>query len=65
MTPPEGPYQIAGMFIGYLGRFLLLVGLATIGAAIFLQTNLWPIGALLVLVSLFMWAIGYALRLPA
>jgi hypothetical protein len=64
MTPPQDGYQIAGMFLGYLGRFLLLIGLTVLLASIVLHTSLWPLGALLVLVSAFMWAIAYALSLP-
>ena len=64
MTSPDDGYQIAGMVLVYLGRFLLLVGLAVLFVAFFLRASLWPLGALVILVSLFLWAIGYALSLP-
>ena len=64
MTPPENGYQIAGMFLGYLGRFLLLIGVALLVASILFGTSLWMMGGLLMLVAVFMWAIAHALRLP-
>lgn len=65
MTPPQNPYQIAGLFIGYAGRFFLLIGAAMLLASFFLHTGLWPLGVLFLVVALFLMAIGYALNLPA
>ena len=64
MTPPENGYQIAGMFLSYLGRFLLFIGVALLLTSILFHTRLWMMGGLLMLVAAFMWAIAYALRLP-
>ena len=52
------------MFLGYFGRFLLLAGLAVLIASLILHAVTWLIGALLLVVALFMVAIAYALRLP-
>jgi hypothetical protein len=52
------------MFLGYLGRFLLLAGLGVLLAALVLGTATWLMGGLLIVLALFMVAIAYALRLP-
>lgn len=64
-TPPEEGGQITSKLLLYVGRLLFLTGLAVLVTSIFLHASLWPMGVLLILVSLFVMAIAYALSLPA
>lgn len=65
MPQSQDSYHIASLFLGYAGRFMFLIGVAVLLVSLFLHTNGWLIGALLLLVSAFMVAIAYALNLPA